>query len=269
MDYNRYFEMNKSSWDFRTKIHVKSDFYSVKKFKTGQITSLNSIELNELGEIKNKSLLHLQCHFGMDTLSLAQLGAITTGVDLSFESIQYAKFLSKETGIKSDFIRSNVYDIGQKIKTKFDIIFTSYGAIMWLPDLDKWAQLISQYLNKGGFFYIVEFHPVLMLFDDKTPKIQYNYFYSSKPLIENLQNSYTDNPSSDQVQLTECTWSHSLSDIINTLINHGLDIDFIHEFDYSPYNIFSTMKEVETGKWQIESLKGMIPMIFSIKARKC
>lgn len=144
-------------------------FYNVDEFKKGKIT-LKDIELAELGDVKNKSLLHLQCHFGLDTLSWARLGAEVTGVDFSEEAIEYAKRLSQELDIPARFICSNIYDTIELITDKFDIVFTSYGVLCWLPDLVEWAEIISHFLRCGGIFYIVEFHPVNNIFDNE--KIQ-------------------------------------------------------------------------------------------------
>ncbi len=154
------FEHNRQSWNELTPLHFNSEFYDVEGFKQGK-TSLNHIELNEIGDVSEKKLLHLQCHFGMDTLSFARMGADVTGVDLSDEAIRTAQQLSSELNIPARFIQSNVYEIDQKLDEKFDIVYTSYGAINWLNDLDLWAKIIDRFLKPGGKFYIIEFHPFI------------------------------------------------------------------------------------------------------------
>jgi 2-polyprenyl-3-methyl-5-hydroxy-6-metoxy-1,4-benzoquinol methylase len=141
---NQIFEANKEAWNKRTGVHKDSAFYDVASFKTGKST-LNKIDVEEVGDVKGKSLLHLQCHFGMDTLSWAREGAVVTGMDLSDEAIEYAKQLSNELNIPAEFICCNVYDLKDHLDKKFDIVFTSYGVIGWLPDLDKWAEIISHF----------------------------------------------------------------------------------------------------------------------------
>src|SRR5437868_117554 len=139
---NNYLNINRESWNKRTEVHVGSEFYDLEGFLNGN-TSLNSIELGLLGNIKGKSILHLQCHFGQDTISLARLGADVTGVDLSDRSIEKAVEIAAQTNSGATFICCDIYDLPRHLDKKFDIVFTSYGTIIWLPDLDKWAKLIS------------------------------------------------------------------------------------------------------------------------------
>ncbi|MCK5906496.1 MAG: class I SAM-dependent methyltransferase, partial [Flavobacteriales bacterium] len=157
---NEAFEGNRESWNKRSEVHFVSEFYDNKSFLEGKI-SLTEIELSELGDVKGKSLLHLQCHFGQDTLSFARMGAKVTGVDLSDKGIEFANVLKEKSGIDAEFIVSNVYDLKENLKGEFDIVFTSFGVLGWLPDLDKWAEIVSHFLKSGGIFYIAEFHPIV------------------------------------------------------------------------------------------------------------
>lgn len=181
MDTKKYFEENKKLWDARVGIHAKSKLYNLDDFKKGN-TSLQQIELNEVGDVKEKTILHLQCHFGLDTLSWARLGAKVTGVDFSEEGIKLAKSLSDELHIEAKFICSNIYDIENHINEKFDIVFTSYGTIGWLNDLQEWGRLISKHLKPGGFFYIVDFHNIMWMFDEEYKYFKYSYFFNEKPI---------------------------------------------------------------------------------------
>ena len=164
-----YIEINKQSWNNRLESHLKSDFYNIEGFLNGK-TSLNEIELDLLGDVQGKNILHLQCHFGQDTISLGRLGANVTGIDLSDKAIESAIELSKKTKTASTFICCNIYDLPQQLEKKFDIVFTSYGTIGWLPDLDKWASIISSYLKPNGKLVFVEFHPVLWMYNDNFDK---------------------------------------------------------------------------------------------------
>ena len=151
------------------------EFYDLDNFVKGK-TSLNSIELDLLGDVKGKTILHLQCHFGQDTISLSRLGAEVTGIDLSDKAIQSAQQIAKDTHSNANFICCDIYDLPNHLDKQFDIVFTSYGTIGWLPDLDKWANIVSHYLKPNGQFVFVEFHPVVWMFDDNFEKIGYNDF---------------------------------------------------------------------------------------------
>ena len=185
-----YLEINRKSWNSRVDVHLKSDFYDVKGFLEGE-SSLNDIELGLLGDIKGKSILHLQCQFGQDTISLGRLGANVTGVDLSDKAIDNAKILAKKANVNATFICCDIYDLPTYLNEQFDIVFTSYGVIGWLPDMGKWAKIISNYLKPNGKFIFVEFHPILWVFDDDFKRIEYNYF-NSGAIREIQDGTYTD-----------------------------------------------------------------------------
>lgn len=180
-----YKKANRALWNEWTSINEKSEFYDLEGFKSGK-TTLDPIELEELGDVSGKTLLHLQCHFGLDTLSWARLGAKVTGADFSESAIGLARSLSKELSIPANFLCSNIYDLPKILNGKFDIVFTSAGVLAWLPDLERWAQVIARFLNIRGAFYIREFHPLAYVFDDQEgitePEVAYPYFGSSEPM---------------------------------------------------------------------------------------
>jgi len=259
-----YLEVNKHSWNNRTDAHLKSDFYDLDGFLKGK-SSLNSIELDLLGDVKGKSILHLQCHFGQDTISLGRLGAKATGIDLADKAIESAKQLAKETRVDASFICCNLYDLPNYLDQQFDFVFTSYGTITWLPDLDKWAKIIAHFLKPGGKFIFVEFHPVVWMFDDNFEKVGYNYF-NSGPIIETETGTYADK--SANIEQESVCWNHSTSEVLNSLISNGLEINSFDEFDYSPYNCFNKTIEIEPHKYRIGHLDNKIPMVFSVVASK-
>jgi 2-polyprenyl-3-methyl-5-hydroxy-6-metoxy-1,4-benzoquinol methylase len=259
-----YAEINRSLWNGKTEIHIKSDFYDVDGFKKGK-SSLNYIELEALGDVKGKSLLHLQCHFGLDSLSWSRLGAKVTGIDLSDKSIETAKQLNAELGLDAEFICSNVYDIKNVLDKKFDIVFTSYGAIGWLPDLDKWAEIISHFLKPGGMFFMIEFHPFIWIFDEKYEKIQYSYF-NLEAIIEESSGTYTNRDA--EFKHLSYGWNHPLSETIGSLLKHNLKLESFEEYPLSVYNCFEKTVKREHGYWEIEGFEDKIPMMFSIKATK-
>jgi len=189
--YKEYFKVNKDTWDKKVSIHTKSEFYDVEGFVNGK-TSLNKYELEELGNVNGKSLLHLQCHFGQDTLSWSRLGATCTGIDLSSEGIKQAKLLNDKLGLNATFIESNLYDVPKNVIGKFDIVFASYGVIGWLPDLKTWGEIIASKLKTGGVFYLIEFHPIVWMFDflQTPPKLTYPYLQSGAIYEEYKGNLY-------------------------------------------------------------------------------
>lgn len=259
-----YLAINKEAWNARTGVHLTSEFYDVAGFIKGA-TSLNSIELDLLGDVKGKSILHLQCHFGQDTISLQRLGARVMGVDLSDKSIESAKLLAEQTGVDARFICCDVYDLPNHLNEQFDIVYTSYGTIGWLPDLDKWASVIAQFLKPQGKFVFVEFHPVVWMFDSDFDKIGYRYF-NSGAIIETESGTYTDRNAALRYEYV--SWNHGLSEVINSLIHAGLTIQSMDEFDYSPYNCFRGTVEIEPKKYRIKHLDDKIPMVYSITATK-
>ncbi|KAA3617989.1 MAG: class I SAM-dependent methyltransferase [Calditrichaeota bacterium] len=259
-----YIKINKNSWNRKTEIHFNSDFYDNENFLKGQ-SSLNEIERTLLGEITGKSILHLQCHFGQDTISLNRLGAKATGIDFSDTAIGKANELAHKTKSDATFICCDVYDLPQFLEEKFDIIFTSYGTIGWLPDLNKWAAIIAQFLKTNGTFIFVEFHPVVWMFDDNFKKISYNYF-NTGPIKETLAGTYADKKAS--IKQEYIMWNHSISEVVNNLIRNGLEINALHEFDYSPYDCFNETVKIAPKKFRIKHLNNNIPMVYSVVATR-
>lgn len=262
--YQSYFEENKQSWNKRTAVHKDSAFYDLPSFKKGK-SSLNKIELEELGDVKGKTLLHLQCHFGMDTMSWEREGANSVGVDLSDEAINLAKEMNTELGLHTEFVCCNVYDLKQHLDKKFDIVFTSYGTIGWLPDLDEWADIVAHFLKPGGIFYIADFHPTLWMMDDHFEKIKYHYF-NTEVITEDISGTYSDRDA--PIKSIEHGWNHPFSEIINALLKHNLQIQQFNEFPYSPYKCFNNLEQGADGMWRIIGMDEKMPMMYSIKAVK-
>ena len=275
--YQSYFEENKQSWNKRTGVHKDSAFYDLGRFKKGA-SSLSKIELEELGDVKGKTLLHLQCHFGMDTMSWEREGAIVTGVDLSDEAIKLANEIRDELKLDAKFICSNIYDLKENKQAVSqyssptgggwegaDIVFTSYGTIGWLPDLDRWAEIVSWFLKPGGTFYIADFHPAMWMMDNDFEYIRYSYF-NTEVITEEISGSYTDRNA--PIRSTEHSWNHPFTEIINSLAGHGLQVTQFNEFPFSPYNCFNKMEQGEDGMWRIIGMHEKLPIMYSIKAVK-
>lgn len=259
-----YFNTNKATWNKKVKAHATGEMYNIEAFKKGK-TSLKHYELNALGYVKGKSLLHLQCHFGQDTLSWSRLGAKCVGVDLSNEGIKLAQELSTDLSLDANFVCCNVLDTATHIKETFDIVFTSYGVIGWLPDLKPWGEMIAQKLNKGGVFYIAEFHPIVWMFDylENKPYIKYGYM-QDEVIYEEYQGTYGDIDS--KMISKEYAWNHGLSEVINALTAAGLHIDYLNEYNESPYNVLPDLVKTKSGNY--ETKDKLYPLIFEIKATK-
>ena len=263
-DHDHHFAANRHGWNLRTEAHKTSAFYDVAGWKAGK-TSLTPIEIREMGDVAGRSLLHLQCHFGQDTLSWARMGAEVTGCDLSDKAIEYARELSAEMNLPARFVCCNLYDLPRHLDGQFDIVFTSYGTIGWLPDLERWAAVVRHFLRPGGVFYIADFHPVVWMFDDQMERLHYPYLGGA--VIETEQTgTYADRDA--DIRYKEFGWNHSLSEIVNSLIGQGLRIEFLNEYDYSPFDCFDKTVRGADGNYRIQGLEGIIPMVYSIRARR-
>lgn len=264
---DEYVESNRKLWNDWTGIHEKSEFYDIEGFKANPIR-LHSVEREELGDVRGKSLLHLQCHFGMDTLSWAGLGATVTGADFSSEAIELARKLSAEIGVPATFVCSNIYDLPDALEGKFDIVFTSYGVLGWLPDMTRWGQVVAHFLKPGGIFYVAEAHPFLRVFDDEHPtelKTKYPYF-GKEPIKLDVQGSYASG--SSEYRGVEYGWNHTISDYINSLIKAGLQIEFLNEYPFLTWQALPFMERDAERYWRLKDGSDMIPLMFTLKARR-
>ncbi len=262
-------EKNLKRWNETSQMHAKSKEYDLVGFIKGR-NSLSSIELKALGNVSGKTLLHLQCQFGMDTLSWARLGAQVTGVDFSDVAIDLANSINEKLKLPAKFICTNIYDLPKVLDEQFDVVFTSYGVLTWLPNIKKWAEIVSKYLKPSGMFLIAEIHPFTGVFDDEHPSelvYKYPYFHKKTPMHFKSEYTYTDSEKLvENVDMYE--WQHSFSDILDSLINAGLTILQVKEYPYTCFQQFPFSKKCEDGFWRIEDNKYEIPLMFSIKATK-
>jgi len=264
-----YLETNKKRWDQLALEHKDSPFYDLEGFKAGK-ERLRSIELEELGDVRGKSMLHLQCHFGLDTMAWARRGARATGVDFSSRAIDLAREISSDLDIPAEFICSDIYRLPEVLSKTFDIVFTSYGVLHGLPDIRRWGEVVARYTRPGGIFYIVEDHPMFRTFrpiPGNAFRAERKYFHSTTPQRIQSQGSYA---TGDKGTAGESfIWDHSLADILNALIEAGLQIAFLHEFPYAARAKFPFMEQGEDGWWRLPAEQhGIIPFLFSLKANK-
>ena len=264
---------NRAVWDAWTRINVASAFYDVASFKSGERgIRLRDYELGEVGDVAGKTLLHLQCHFGLDSLSWARLGARVTGADFSEEGIAAARSLAAELAIPARFVVSNLYDLPTVLDERFDIVYTSGGVLGWLPDIVGWAKVAAHFVAPGGFFYITEIHPVANVFENEGVqpgelRLDYPYWTHEQPLTFQVKGSYADR-SAPTEGLVEHGWDHSLGEIVTALIDAGLRIEFLHEFDFVAWPM-DFLVESPDGRWRLPpETKGQLPLFFSLKASK-
>lgn len=262
---HKYFEINKDAWDRKTPVHVASPLYHVDEVIKGG-TSLNGIEIAGLGDVKNKRILHLQCHFGLDSISLTKMGAEVLGVDFSTVAIKQAEKLAKKLNVSTRFLEANVYDVDKIVNGEFDIVFCSYGSICWLPELDGWAKVISNMLAIDGFFYIVDFHPMLNSFDCLLSDTKRSYFSTDEPFKREWKGTYADYDSG--IETVEFNWNHSIAEIFGSLRNNGLTIIDFQELPYLPLNWFPNLVKGEDGLFRVKGYENYYPLLFSIKAKK-
>lgn len=261
-----YLQANQQLWNEWTTLHEQAPRYKVAAFKAGAST-LRPVERAELTDVMGKTLLHLQCHFGLDTLSWARTGAIVTGVDLSDRPIDLARSLSAELNIPATFVCSDLFDLSNRLSGQFDIVFTSYGVLNWLNDLKAWAAIIAHFLKPGGVFYMVEFHPFSRVFDSDSPELKVTnpYYFTEERFRFAAQGSYA---AEGSVLFHGYNWNHSLSEIFNALIGAGLQIQFFNEFPFTLRERIAGMVQREDGLWRLTSQHGMVPLLFSLRARK-
>lgn len=268
MPVDEYVQANRRLWNEWTAINARSVFYDVESFKRGGVR-LRPYEIDEVGDVEGKDLLHLQCHFGLDTLSWARLGARVTGADFSEEAVAMARSLAEETGLPARFVCSDLYELPSVLDGDFDVVYTSRGVLGWLPDIPRWAGVAGHFLRPGGVFYVTEAHPLLWTFDDDEGvsglRFRYSYF-GGEPLAFPTQGSYADR-SAEVKEPFEYGWNHSLGEIVSAVAEAGLRIEFLHELPFVEWPV-PFLEERDDGTWRLPEGHPDLPLFFSLKASK-
>ncbi len=264
MSHQEAFDRNKHHWNAKVDHHVRSKFYDVEGFVAGR-DSLTTFELELLGDVQGLRVLHLQCHFGQDTISLARRGARATGLDFSNVALQQARVLAARCGASVEFVEANVLEPQPAFDGVFDLVFTSYGTIGWLPTLGPWAANIGRYLKPGGRFVFVEFHPMVWMFDDHFTRVAYPYF-NRQEIITTEEGTYADRDA--PLQTTTHGWNHGLGEVLDALLKAGLRIDRFTEHDGSPFDCFAHTVQGADGLYRIRGLEERIPMVYALAATK-
>lgn len=263
-----YRDINRKFWDEVTPHHISSEYYATAEFRRGA-NVLDPIVREGIGEIAGKRLLHLQCHFGLDTLSLARMGADVTGLDFSGKAIAEARKLAEETGIEATFIESDVLSMPDDLG-EFDVVFASWGVISWVQDISAWFRAAAQRLGRGGRLHLVDFHPVAAIMDDTVGPdsaffVRYPY-ESDKPLIQDEASDYA-TPARLRANRT-VEWQHGVGSLLNGVIQAGLTIERFRELDRIPWRGLPQLLEAGDGYWRLPPDAPAFPLAFELSAKR-
>jgi SAM-dependent methyltransferase len=263
---------NNALWDEWTSIHETSAFYDLEGFKRGGIR-LADYEVEEIGDVRGLDLLHLQCHFGIDTLSWARLGARVTGADFSQAAVDLAARTAAEIGVAdARFVRSDLFELPNVLGGDFDLVYTSRGVLGWMPEIRRWAEVVAHFVRPGGRFYITEIHPIAQAFEVENVvpgqlDLVYPYWEHRAPLSLQTQGSYAD-PSAHVETPTEYGWAHGLGEIVTALSEAGLRIQSLREYPFNAWRL-DYLADAGDSTWRLPpSVKGELPLSFSILASK-
>jgi SAM-dependent methyltransferase len=262
---------NQATWDERAEIHLRdaNGFYAVERFRRGEDVML-AIESAEIGNVAGRHLLHLQCHIGLETLCLARRGAMVTGLDFSSAAIAAAQGLAAETGLKGLFVKADVYDALKVLEGGFDVVYVSWGSLNWLPDVWRWAEVVSGLLAPGGFLYLVEQHPFISIMKERDGRLEPFYAWRTPmedPILTEAAATYT----GDEARLANSRmheWEHPLSDIITALLASGLRLEFLHEHELLPWRRLPMMVPAADRLYRLPDGQTRMPLAFSLKAWK-
>jgi SAM-dependent methyltransferase len=259
-------ELNRANWDARVPLHVASEFYDVPGFVAGT-ESLRDFEPGEVGDVRGKTLLHLQCHIGLDTLSWARRGASVTGLDFSQPALDVAVSIAEQIGVKSArFVAADVYSaVSALALQRFDILYTSIGSLQFLPDIGRWAQVVAALVAPGGFTYVIEGHPLIHFVEDDGRTLRGDYFSRSAILLD--EGTYAD-PNAPLASPASVEWVHSPAQVVSALGAAGLRVEFLHEHDWTSYQLLPVLTQHEDGHWRFPEGQPRLPLGYSLRAVK-
>jgi SAM-dependent methyltransferase len=263
---DEYLQANREHWDELVDYHVRSPLYDVAAFKAGRNT-LDAVIREGVGDVAGKTLLHLQCHFGLDTLSWARLGARVTGVDFSPRAVAAARKLAAEVGLAAAFVCSDVYDLPSHLGGDFDVVFTSYGVLPWLPDLERWAKVAARFVKPGGLFFVADTHPFLNVFDDESAELRLRYPYFNREAMGYDETGSYAVPDA-AVKHTRCyEWQHSVGELLNAVVAAGLRVESYREYPFTFDRYCPALEKDAAGFWRLPG-RDVIPLMFALRAVK-
>lgn len=258
-------EANRLAWDERVPIHLPSTLYDVEGFLAGG-SKLRPFERDELGPVAGRSMVHLQCHFGLDTLSWAREGARVTGLDFSEPAIIAARDLAAKAGLDARFVIGDVLDAATTLEERFDIVYTGLGALCWIDDLERWASQVRDLLVPGGTLYLVEFHPFTDVFADDRLEVAAPYFDDGRPYRDESSGTYTDRHAGTTHNVTY-SWTHPISEVIGRLLDAGLHLDRFEEHDFTLFQRFPSLTpDAGTDHFRFPPDHPRLPLMYSLRA---
>jgi SAM-dependent methyltransferase len=259
-------ELNRAFWDERVPIHTKSDFYDVDGFLAGA-SALRPFEPEELGDVRGLSLVHLQCHFGLDTLSWVRLGARVTGLDFSARAMEAAAELTERAGLQADWVTSDVMRAGEALGgRRFDVVYTGLGALNWLEDIERWADVVAGLIEPGGRLYLVEFHPITEVFADETLAVENGYFHEGPREWPEEEGTYAELEAPTEHNATE-EFAHPLGEVVSAIAARDLRIEFLHEHDYTLFPRWPNLQREQGGIYRFPPGTPSLPLMYSLVAR--
>jgi SAM-dependent methyltransferase len=261
-------ELNREAWDERVPIHVASDFYDNESFLAGRST-IRAFERPEVGDVSGKDLVHLQCHFGQDTLSWARLGASVTGLDFSAPAIEEATTLAGASGLDARFVCADVYDAPEVLGPEsFDIVYTGLGALNWLPDIVRWGAVVASLLRPGGFAYLAEFHPITDVFADESLVVELDYFRHPEGDWWESGGTYADDGAVTRSNRT-VEWTHPVADVVSSLLDAGLRLELLHEHDHTLFRRWPFLERDEQDRaYRPPAGTPRLPLMYSLRASR-
>jgi SAM-dependent methyltransferase len=264
---DEWMQTNRASWDERVPIHVAGEFYDVEGFRKGE-ERLRPFELEEVGDVSGQDLVHLQCHFGLDTLGWARRGARVTGLDFSRPAVEAARSIAAQMSLDARFVEGNVYDAVEILDGRvFDIVYTGLGALIWLPDIRRWADVVTRLVRPGGFLYLAEFHPFSTVFGDDDLSVEHGYFFRPEPQVWDEPGTYAD-LEAETVNNRTYEWNHTLGDVITAIIDAGLTVEFLHEHDYTLFPRWPFLERHGHDNFRLPEGVPDLPLMYSLRARK-
>ncbi|MFI5121655.1 MAG: class I SAM-dependent methyltransferase [Vicinamibacteria bacterium] len=261
-------ELNRAWWDERVPIHTASEFYDVEGFRAGA-GRLRPFEVEEVGDVAGKRLLHLQCHFGLDSLSWARLEASVVGLDFSQPAVAAANALAAETRLDGTFVAADVYDARAALGgERFEVVYTGLGALNWLSDLGRWAEVVSSLLADDGILYLAEFHPFADVFADEDLTVAYDYFHDPAGLrLEDDGGTYADLEAATASNATH-EWAHPISEVVGAVLGAGLRLELFNEHDYTLFPRWPFLLHQPGGYYHQPDGRPKLPLIYSLRARR-
>ncbi len=264
---DRYRTANLEAWNELVDIHVESDFYDVPGFVAGGCT-LRDFEIEEMGEVADHSLLHLQCHIGLDTLSWARRGARVTGLDFSRPAVDAAATIASSAGIDARFVTGDVLEASRVLDDRFDIVYTGLGALCWIDDLARWAHEVHALLRPGGRLYLAEMHPFTDVFAAESLEVRHHYFDRGVPFRDETSGTYANAEASTEKNTTY-EWTHSVGEVMGSLLDSGLAIDRFSEHDFTVFQRFPNLRlDPNDRTYRFPSDHPRLPLMYSLRAKR-